>query len=440
MQYYYKTSKGEVVELFGTTPTIFLFDKDIVEIVVPPCKRLDISKNKLTKLVIPEGVLQVTCNMNSDLEDLELPDSLQMLKCKECKLYKPLVLPKSLEVLECDYNPLEKIDFSKNVEIGHITCKGCNIKELTIPKDVNYLNASNNYIKKFVLPVNSECLRLVLDNNELTELILDSKKLEKLECEGNELTNIDVYKCLALRELDCRENKLTEVLVPDNLKRLISEDNPTLKKVTLPLKCMAAVDKTTEVLRRKQAAPSFGGTDKAISDLILKIKNPTLRSIADQLTKNIPNLTADTVIDIKTIKKLANSNPTLGQMLTKKEGQTLIKANSAGFAISVIYNADFFNGEALCQNKFIEIAHDKWTGAQIYFEDKINHVFQINLKAFKTKELVERNKNLQAYVENSNHPTSKKLLTIAWVRYTYLEDKNAIVIDEIQTDLDDDKF
>ena len=42
-------------------------------------------------------------------------------------------------------------------------------------------------------------------------------------------------------------------------------------------------------------------------------------------------------------------------------------------------------------------------------------------------------------MEYSNHPTSKTLLTLSWVRYTilnnYKEVINGVVIDEIQSDL-----
>ena len=48
--------------------------------------------------------------------------------------------------------------------------------------------------------------------------------------------------------------------------------------------------------------------------------------------------------------------------------------------------------------------------------------------------------NLFGYIKHSNHPTSRTSLTLAWCRYTIFANKNLVVLDEIQTDLADQKF
>lgn len=144
---------------------------------------------------------------------------------------------------------------------------------------------------------------------------------------------------------------------------------------------------------------------------------------------------------IQELKKLAKTDMTLAQMLTKKVGQDLMKKFPKGFSVMDIITFDKESSSAALPEHIssLKLKSDivygatVWKGAQIYFNDKVNHVFQLNWKTWP-----KDNQALSNYVKGSNHPTSRKDLTLAWVRYTIFD--NYVVLDEIQTDVDDDEF
>lgn len=144
---------------------------------------------------------------------------------------------------------------------------------------------------------------------------------------------------------------------------------------------------------------------------------------------------------IQELKRIAKTDFTLAQMLSKKIGQDLLKKFPKGFSIMDII---FFDKQISTQNvpeniRSLKLKTDivygatVWKGAQIYFKDKVNHVFQLNWKTWP-----KTNDTISSYVRGSNHPTSRKDLTLAWCRYTIFD--NYVVLDEIQTDMDDEEF
>jgi len=163
-----------------------------------------------------------------------------------------------------------------------------------------------------------------------------------------------------------------------------------------------------------------------------------------------------------------NSNNYLGQLFTKKDGQNFLRKYSNGFSINDIIKYDEENDlkdsflKSLKVGTDLKIDFTVWNGAQKVFKEK-NYVFQLNFSKEITEKLISEapdeeykisgehegvyheietsNKNnLKSYMKNSNHPTSKELLTMGWVRFTLFPEKHALVIDEIQTDLDDKEF
>ena len=58
----------------------------------------------------------------------------------------------------------------------------------------------------------------------------------------------------------------------------------------------------------------------------------------------------------------------------------------------------------------------------------------------KDKEIGGDKRKISNYIHDSGHPTSKKLLTLAWCRFTVFKDEKNVVLDEIQTDLQNPEF
>lgn len=214
--------------------------------------------------------------------------------------------------------------------------------------------------------------------------------------------------------------------------------------------------------------------------ILKKIKNNILYSIADETLKKYPELKNDEKITIPQYKEL-RKNHLYASRIQKNIGKEFIQKYSNGYSINDIINFDkninkLNNNsifENLTYNKDLSISLSTWvSNTQKIFLDKKNFVFQLNIKkelwndenwkneflkkfvkyggdnienrSYNYEELIDR------YVNNSNHPTKKDTLTLAWIRFTifnkneeneYINDKNGyVVIDEIQTDLDNKKF
>lgn len=224
---------------------------------------------------------------------------------------------------------------------------------------------------------------------------------------------------------------------------------------------------------------------------LFKIKDPVLYTIADRLSK-LGYLNPTTTFPI--IKK-ANDNKLL-QAFTKKVGQGFQQLiGNKPFGLQDIIDFDkaiqsetmpasdynLFNDSKVINHIHKDL--DVWTGAQRWIQNLDNHVLQLNIdynilknitieKGISQFPLIDLTKhNIEAYIKNSNHPTNKKFLTLSWVRFTILkpgyvsgnmwyqreltgkEDSTmtselktisitdkCVVLDEIQTDLDDDNF
>ena len=176
----------------------------------------------------------------------------------------------------------------------------------------------------------------------------------------------------------------------------------------------------------------------------------------------------DDKISIKELKKEVKSDRYLGRLFSKKDGRNFLMKFSNGFSISDIIKYDEENNsndnflKSLKMNSDLEIGFTVWTGDQRIFQEK-NYVFQLNFSKEITERLIEdssndeyevsgehdgvyhqiatsNKNNLNAYISKSNHPTSRSRLTMGWIRFTLFPEKHGLVIDEIQTDLDDEKF
>lgn len=203
------------------------------------------------------------------------------------------------------------------------------------------------------------------------------------------------------------------------------------------------------------------------SSLLKNIKDPVLHYLADYLHQNFTQKT-DEVIPVKALKQRAKEDSTFAQYMNKTMGQELIKKHQMGFSLQNIIDLDSSVESPLPEESIFkkykfgkEITYDlsKWNSTvQVAFPKNTNHVFQLNLK----KEIFERDfesqdeygsnvQNVLRYISNSNHPTSRQDLTLAWVRFTIIKPgqyteifgdlkQTVVVLDEIQTDLDDEEF
>ena len=64
MKYYYKTSKGKVVEL--EQKSLYLYNNDIVELIIPDgCEYVHCYNNQLKELILPDGCEWVWADMKS---------------------------------------------------------------------------------------------------------------------------------------------------------------------------------------------------------------------------------------------------------------------------------------------------------------------------------------------------------------------------------------
>jgi hypothetical protein len=106
-KYYYiqKDNQTEKIPL-ESQDKINLCGMNLIELILPPCKKVYCSCNNLTKLIIPEGCEVVGCS-NNKLTELILPKSCVVLDCANNKLIK-LITSKNCKIVFCENNKLRQ--------------------------------------------------------------------------------------------------------------------------------------------------------------------------------------------------------------------------------------------------------------------------------------------------------------------------------------------
>ena len=101
--------------------------------------------------------------------------------------------------------------------VTYISVPEMNIKSL---KGIEYfteladLSCSGNQLTELDLTKNIALVSLSCANNQLTSLdVSKNKALKDLNCNGNQMTSLDVSECTALTELSCKSNKLNSLKV-----------------------------------------------------------------------------------------------------------------------------------------------------------------------------------------------------------------------------------
>jgi hypothetical protein len=106
---------------------IYLCDMDLIELVLPQCKKIYCRNNFLTKLIVPEGCEVVDCQRNK-LISLNIPQS-----------------------------------------CIRVSCHTNNLIELILPHSCTFVDCGNNYLTELVLP--QGCIEFYYDNNNLHPII-----------------------------------------------------------------------------------------------------------------------------------------------------------------------------------------------------------------------------------------------------------------------------
>ena len=282
-------------------------------------------------------------------------------------------------------------------------------------------------------------------NNQLTSLTGAPKSVGRnFNCSRNQLTTLTGAPESVGGDFDCTYNQLTSLAgAPEKLKGKLIHD---------PL--IDSFSTTT-----KQIKNTLNPYDA--NKNLRMIRNETLYFVADHLLKNH---TIDEKILIKDIKKEMNININFGGKFNRPIMKEFIKLHSNGFSVQDIINFDkqvkveeISNISKLNYGIDIKLGMSEWTSSiQRIFQNKTNHVLQLNYVGdiddiltvnqkhtvsdeTRSVETTHKN-NIEHYTQNSNHPTSRKYLTLAWCRFTVFPKEEYVVLDEIQTDMDDKEF
>lgn len=231
--------------------------------------------------------------------------------------------------------------------------------------------------------------------------------------------------------------------------------------------------KTTKEVIKDLQNKEPNKTNKFDELLLKKIQNPIIYQVCHILSVvlRVPNILSK-VFTYKDLKQLSNQNSSLAQMLSKQldiKGEKInlldysLKQKGLLFQELIQLDKELTQYEKeknskketktiveLLGSNGLEVNLNRtWSGAQIYFKDLTNYVFQVNIKKSNLEKVLDYTRNiknsdtevqyLKYYIRDSNHPTSKTTLTYSWIRYTKFSE-NEIVLDEIQTDLDGSKF
>jgi len=136
---------------------------------------------------------------------------------------------KVLNILFCDRNQLTSLNVTGCNELQTIDCYGNQITAIDLKgkTQLTRLICDNNKLSSIDVTGLSQIKSFSCTNNELTKLdISDLVKIREFSCKGNKLTSLDVSKCTGMvGALDCSDNLLTEIKIPDCLSYLTCSNN-----------------------------------------------------------------------------------------------------------------------------------------------------------------------------------------------------------------------
>ena len=133
----------------------------------------------------------------------------------------------NLQTLICNDNQLTSVDLTKNVNLSTLNLSNNSLStiDLSKNKELNTLALRNNKLESLDIINNSSLEYLYANNNLLTGInIAANWMLKYLDINDNKLNTLDLSYVESLIEVNCQNNKLTEISV-GNIARLNCSNN-----------------------------------------------------------------------------------------------------------------------------------------------------------------------------------------------------------------------
>jgi Leucine-rich repeat (LRR) protein len=114
-EFYYITKDNPTVKVpLEPKHDINLCSKNIIELILPKCKRVWCYQNQLKKLILPEDCELISCSVN-ELTELIIPKTCKDLDCSDNQLTQ-LTVPIGCELIDCSNNKLTQLIVPKTCE------------------------------------------------------------------------------------------------------------------------------------------------------------------------------------------------------------------------------------------------------------------------------------------------------------------------------------
>jgi Leucine-rich repeat (LRR) protein len=216
------------------------------EILPKTLTNLDCSDNILKALPsLPKSLKELFCCYNKLKALPLLHDSLSELFCSNNKLEALPKLPDSLTVLNCSYNKLKILPALQN-SLVYLSCSENQIESLPdLPNSLKNLYCFKNMLttlpniahtsitelfcyknKLESLPnLPNSLLKLHCEKNEIEFLPPIPASLSDLDCSHNHISSLDLSEADDLEKLNCSNNEITDLLLPDFLSFLDCSHN-----------------------------------------------------------------------------------------------------------------------------------------------------------------------------------------------------------------------
>ena len=153
-------------------------------------------------LPLQDSVTKITLESIEDLVELpELPPKLEILVLVKNKILEILPnIPNTLDTFICEDSPKIKIE-NLPENIRRIAIKDCELTNLELPNNLEYLDLSYNNIKSLILP--EKLHQLNINDNYLEILPIIPNSLKILKCYQNNWTKPIPYKYMVRFNLHC---------------------------------------------------------------------------------------------------------------------------------------------------------------------------------------------------------------------------------------------
>ncbi|MDJ1503548.1 COR domain-containing protein [Xanthocytophaga agilis] len=209
---------------------------------LPKLSSLNISRNQFRKLTLPELPKLISLDLSDNhLSQLALPKlpSLTSLNVSENLLIRLVLseLPK-LASLNVSGNQLNQLILSKLKNLISLNVSANQLEQLILPElpKLSFLDLSDNRLEQLALSKLPSLTSLNVSENLLIRLVLSElPKLASLNVSGNQLNQLILPELLNLASLEISNNQLNHLTLPE-LPSLVSLEisNNQLSHLTLP--------------------------------------------------------------------------------------------------------------------------------------------------------------------------------------------------------------